>query len=73
MFSWSLALFFGVAGTIGGKILSSGAGKVNEPLWMLGFGALLAILGAVLGGSMDVVNVIKARTSLPKKPERIMQ
>jgi hypothetical protein len=66
MFAFSLAIFFGVIGSILGKVFSSGAGKVNEPLWMLGFGALFAILGAVLGGSLDIVNIIKDRTTRPK-------
>lgn len=66
MFAWSLAIGFGVLGAIAGKVLSSGAGKVNEPLWMLGFGVMFAILGAVLGGSTDMVRVIKERTTKPK-------
>ncbi len=45
MLAWGFAVFLGVVGTVLGKIVSSGAGKVNEPLWMLGFGVLFAILG----------------------------
>jgi hypothetical protein len=67
MFSFSFAVFFGVIGSVVGKMASNGAGKVNEPLWMLGFGVLFAILGAILGGSLDIVNVIKDRTTKPKK------
>ena len=67
MLAWGFAIFLGVIGTVLGKIVSTGAGKANEPLWMLGFGVLFAILGAVLGGSMDIVFVIKDRTTKPKK------
>ena len=67
MFAFSLAVFFGVIGSVLGKIVSNGAGKANEPLWMLGFGVLFGILGAILGGSLDIVNIIKDRTTRPKK------
>lgn len=67
MFAFSLAVFLGVIGSVLGKIVSSGAGKANEPLWMLGFGVLFGILGAILGGSLDIVNIIKDRTTRPKK------
>lgn len=69
MFAWSLAFFFGVIGTIAGNMIPTGTGKPNGPMFMLGFGVLFAILGALIGGSMDIVNVIKERTSKPVPPQ----
>lgn len=65
MFAWSLACFFGVIGTIAGNIIPMGTSKPNGPVWMLGFGVLFAILAGVIGGSMDIVSIIKDRTAKP--------
>lgn len=66
MFAWSFAMLLGVTGALLGKFVSSGAGKSNESLYMLGFSLIAAILGAVLGGSMDIVHIIRVRTTKPK-------
>ena len=65
MFAWSLAMVFGVVGTVAGNLISGGTTKPNLALLMSGFGVLFAILGALIGGSMDIVNVIKDRTTKP--------
>jgi len=67
MFAWLFAFSFSVLGIVLGKLVASGSGKVNEPIYMLGFGVMFAILGALIGGSMDIVHVIKDRTTKPKK------
>ncbi|HQR08326.1 MAG TPA: hypothetical protein PLN21_15970 [Gemmatales bacterium] len=67
MFAWLFAFSFSVIGIVLAKIVVSGAGKNNEPIYLLGFGIMFAILGALMGGSMDIVHVIKDRTTKPKK------
>ncbi|MFT3880754.1 MAG: hypothetical protein QM703_13955 [Gemmatales bacterium] len=50
MFVWLFGFFFSVIGIVLGKIVASGGGKNNEPIYMLGFGVLFAILGALING-----------------------
>jgi hypothetical protein len=61
MVSWVLALALGALGAGLGAWAASGAGVTSaQPLWALSGGAWFAILGAVLGGVIDVVQAIKA-------------
>lgn len=65
MFAWSLACLFGVIGAVAGNFVTAGSGKPISGVWLLGFGLAFAVLGALLGGSMDIVNIIKQRTQKP--------
>src|SRR5262245_40022368 len=65
MYTWLLAFIFGAIGTIAGYLVSDGQPKGNILLLTAGCGVLFAILGAFIGVSMDIVNVIKKRTTKP--------
>ena len=59
---WPLAIALGLIGVVLGKVVATGAGQNSqEPLWMFSGGAWLAILGAILGGTMDIVSAITRR------------
>lgn len=54
-----LAVLFGLIGMGLGPAAASGSGMTSvQPLWLLSGGAWLAILGAVLGGTADIVQAI---------------
>ena len=59
MRSWVLALVFGLIGMALGAWAASGAGATSaQPLWTLSGGVWFAILGAILGGTIDIVEAI---------------
>jgi hypothetical protein len=60
MWSWILALVLGLVGAGLGAVAASGAGVTSlQPVWALSGGGWFAILGAVLGGSRDIVRAIE--------------
>jgi len=61
MRAWILAASFGIIGAVLGKIATDGAGVGSaSPLWALSGGAWFAILGAILGGTADIVSAINS-------------
>jgi hypothetical protein len=63
MRAWGFAVIFGVIGAGLGAVAASGAGVTSaQPLWALSGGAWLAILGAILGGTADIVQAIGEST-----------
>jgi len=64
MLAWTCASIFGIIGAVLGKVAADGAGVTSaSPLWALSGGAWCAILGAILGGTSDIVRAI-AQTGL---------
>jgi hypothetical protein len=62
MRAWILAFAFGLVGMVAGYVVITNAGFGSQgPLWMFGGAVGMAILGAVLGGTMDIVHAIKSR------------
>jgi len=60
MNAWPLTVLFGAIGAALGAWAASGAGVTSaQPLWALSGGAWAAILGAVLGGAMDIVRAVR--------------
>jgi hypothetical protein len=60
MRAWTLALAFGLIGILMGKFAVDGAGLQSQsPLWCFSGGAWGAILGAVLGGTLEITAAIR--------------
>ena len=61
MRAWILAFGFGLTGVVLGTFATHAAGvNSQQPLWCLAGGVWFAILGAVLGGTSDIVEAIRS-------------
>ena len=61
MRAWLFAVGFAVVGVgLGGFAAVSAGVTSQQPLWCFAGGAWFAILGAVLGGTADIVQAIRA-------------
>jgi hypothetical protein len=59
MRAWVFSAVFAAIGAALGTVAASGAGVTSaQPLWALSGGAWLAILGAVLGGTADILRAV---------------
>lgn len=71
MRGWGCAVAFGVVGIGVGAYVADAVGRTSmQPLCMSASGICLAILGAILGGTMDIVNAIKESGRRPSAPQR---
>ena len=66
MRGWIMTLVLGLVGAGLGAVAASGAGVTSlQPVWALSGGAWFGILGAVLGGTGDIVRAIEMRDRRP--------